>query len=411
MSQPDLRILEQLDVYDDDRLAGTLKRTKRGAEFTYEPAYQQEELTRNGMGVAFTLTPRESRHISSGANLHPFFAGLLPEGLRLKALRTLLKTSEDDMFTMLAALGSNCIGNVYVRTGKEEPQGHDDAIAPEDVSFAELFEESIYDSRSNQRDRDPGIPGVMPKISASMISFPVSVKNRGKQYLLKLGSADHPHLVENEHYFMQMAKDCGLRAAVTSIVHDRDGKAGLLVERFDRRYDPATKALQRLHQEDACQFLDRYPQDKYRLSLREICEGIVTLSSTPLLDVRALIEIYLFSYLIGNGDLHAKNISLLVSAAKSEVELSPAYDLLSTLPYGDRKMALRMNGRDDEFTKRDFVKFGGHFGLREKAILSMIEKIAAKSAPWIKQLGDAGFVARKAKDIEQKYLVRVQGLA
>jgi hypothetical protein len=48
----------------------------------------------------------------------------------------------------------------------------------------------------------------------------------------------------------------GLATAETRLVFDRDGRSGLLVTRFDRR------AGRRLHQEDACQLLDRYPADK-----------------------------------------------------------------------------------------------------------------------------------------------------
>lgn len=407
MSLLDLRQLEKLDVYDDTRFAGTLHRTKRGAEFTYDAKYRDEELSRNGIGIAFNLSPQQETHIAAGTNLHTFFAGLLPEGLRLKALRTLVKTSEDDLFTMLAALGSNCIGNVFVRSGIEEERTKIDVQSPGEVSFLELFEQSIYDPSSAQRDRDPGVPGVMPKISASMVSFPISLKNRPKQYLLKLGTPEHPHLIENEHFFMQVAADCGIRVAATSIVHDRDNKAGLLVERFDRRFDPAAKSTRRLHQEDACQFLDRYPQDKYRVSMREICEAVSRLSSTPLLDIRGILEMYVFSYLIGNGDLHAKNISLLRTFQSGEVELSPAYDLLSTLPYGDRKMALRMNGRDDEFTKKDFIAFGEMFGVRERAVRSMIDKLATRISTWIPRLDDAGFQSKKARDIAKTFQDRV----
>jgi|LakMenEpi03Aug12_release.lakeMendotaPanAssembly.Ray.scaffolds.fasta_scaffold318004_2 serine/threonine-protein kinase HipA len=67
-------------------------------------------------GVACTLPPVSSRYPVTGVNLHPFFAGLLPEGIRLKALKNSLKTSEDNLFAMLLALGEESIGDVYVES-------------------------------------------------------------------------------------------------------------------------------------------------------------------------------------------------------------------------------------------------------------------------------------------------------
>ena len=59
-----------------------------------------------------------------------------------------------------------------------------------------------------------------------------------------------------------------------------------------------------------------------------------------------------YSYLIGNGDLHARNVSLLVQP-NGRIVLAPAYDLLSTVPYGDRRLALKVEGRDDNVKRRD----------------------------------------------------------
>ena len=42
---------------------------------------------------------------------------------------------------------------------------------------------------------------------------------------------------------------------------------------------------------------------------------------------------FVFNYLIGNSDAHAKNIAFLVSPGR--IDLAPAYDLLSVRPYGD----------------------------------------------------------------------------
>jgi serine/threonine-protein kinase HipA len=55
----------------------------------------------------------------------PFFAGLLPEGARLVALITRLKTSAADEFSLLVAVGGDTIGDVRVLpegAAPEEPE-------------------------------------------------------------------------------------------------------------------------------------------------------------------------------------------------------------------------------------------------------------------------------------------------
>jgi serine/threonine-protein kinase HipA len=51
---------------------------------------------------------------TEGVNLHTFFAGLLPEGLRFEALVRAAKTSRDDLFSLLLLAGSEAIGDVRV---------------------------------------------------------------------------------------------------------------------------------------------------------------------------------------------------------------------------------------------------------------------------------------------------------
>jgi serine/threonine-protein kinase HipA len=114
---------------------------------------------------------------------------------------------------------------------------------------------------------------VMPKLSASMITFPVKLKEKRKAYLLKLQPQEYPKLIENEYMFMRVAKACGLTTADVAMVGDSKGQKGLLVTRFARHYDKTAKTIRKLHQEDGCQILGAYPYDKYRLSIRNPGEG------------------------------------------------------------------------------------------------------------------------------------------
>ena len=390
MKLTELKSLNKLSVYKDRELAGELLRLEKGVRFLYDGEY----LKRNSTSIAFHLPVRKEPYDFYGDNLPPFFAGLLPEGLRLSALIASIKTSASDMFSLLAASGADAIGDVSIRVDNVASNSDKD-IETEDlssVSFQELFEESIKAPHLKDRLRDPGFAGVMPKVSAQMISVPIAARN--KSYILKLNAPDLPNLIKNEQFFMESASTLGLLAAKTFILKDRDGLEGLLVERFDRI--SIKRKIHQLHQEDACQFLDRFPQDKYRLSCREIAAGIVQWSTSPAIEVSRLIHLLAASYVIGNGDLHAKNISLLADTSGSRIILSPVYDFLSTLPYGDSKMALQFEGRDDNLTRKDFVRFANSFGVRDEVVLRILESIIKGAASILSKLDSIGF---KPKEI------------
>src|SRR5699024_2262614 len=61
------------------------------------------------------------------------------------------------------------------------------------------------------------------------------------------------------------------------------------------------------------------------------------------------------AWAMGNGDLHAKNLSVVGSADRT---VAPIYDIPSTVPYGDMTFALPLAGRRDNLTAKAFREFG-----------------------------------------------------
>jgi serine/threonine-protein kinase HipA len=396
----DPRSVERLDVYRNATLVGSLQRTTHGAMFEYDRAFFEAHHTLEG-GLA-THLPYAQRTIETrGVNLHTYFAGLLPEGLRLRALVARAKTSEDDQFTLLVAAGADCVGDLFPVLPGARPNLEGDQEEPTEldrISFASVFQRTL------DSDHEPVVAGVQEKLSPSVISFPFATA--GKRWILKLNPADKPRLVENEHFFMTMAKACGLDVAKTRLVHDRDGAAGLLVERFDRKREG--RQWRGIHQEDACQFLDRYPADKYRLSTSDLAQGLGRCPA-PVAERARLIEVVAFSYLVGNGDLHGKNVSL--SSANGSSQLSPAYDLLSTRPYKDLKLALKFEGRDDNVKRAHFIEFGRRFGVPPQAVEARLDRITSRATPFISRLGEIGFDGRSTKvltDLMKKRLAELR---
>ncbi len=240
-----LRALKQVTratVYKAGVRAGTLSRFEDRIRFEYDEDY-------TGPAVATTLPLGVHLEARSGGAVPPFFAGLLPEGRRLSAIRHATKTSVDDELSLLMAVGHDAIGDVQVLPEGSAPGRIE---TPPDVSglpFAELFARVI---QPDPIDR-VGLPGVQDKVSAGMISVPVSW--RDVPAILKLDPPEFPHLVENELFFYRAARASGLRTADAELVHDVVGAPGLLVRRFDRVPDPVGDGWRRLPQEDGCQVL------------------------------------------------------------------------------------------------------------------------------------------------------------
>ncbi|MBX7114695.1 MAG: HipA domain-containing protein [Myxococcaceae bacterium] len=391
MSTADARSVERLDIYRNDERVGSLRRNAEGGSvFEYDAAFFAAHRHLPG-GIATHLPYAKPSIESRGVNLPTYFAGLLPEGLRLRALVRRAKTSEDDLFTLLVAAGADCVGDLFPvlpGTNIAPLEAVPEETTPIDqISFADVLERSLVSAH------EPSIAGVQEKLSPSMISLPFAT--RGRKWILKLNPPDKALLVENEHFFMKAAKACGLDAAKTHLVRDRTGQAGLLVERFDRQR--INRLWRGMPQEDACQFLDKYPADKYRLSTSAIAEGLQRWCGAPAVECARLIELTAFSYLIGNGDLHAKNVS--ISGTRGILQLSQPYDLLSTRPYKDLKLALKLEGRDDNLKRRDFIAFGKRHGVAPQAVESRVDRIVAGVEPFIPRLAEIGFEARTTKQL------------
>jgi serine/threonine-protein kinase HipA len=400
------RFAERADVWKGTEQVGQLVRTEHGASFTYVAAYVASHTGDPARAVAFSLPVRAAPYEVFGTNLHTYFAGLLPEGLRLRALVRALKTSEDDLFSLLLASGADTVGDVAIASPGSAPREQApvaDTAKLSDVVFRELLDESLrYDADGG----DVAIAGVQPKVSAAMISFPVRALHKKRAHILKLSPVEFPRLVENEHFFMRVAKSLGISVADTRVVHDKTGEAGLLVDRFDRVPD-ASGTLRKLHQEDACQLLDRYPADKYRLNLSDVSRAL-EVCSAPLAERLKLLRLQALSYLIANGDMHAKNVS--VHAVSGRIALTPAYDLLSTLPYGDQTLALAMEGRDDKLRAHHFVDFGERVGVRRAATERMLRTICNGLTPWLAKLSEIGLDARRTAHMQRVMTQRIEAL-
>jgi serine/threonine-protein kinase HipA len=239
-----------------------------------------------------------------------------------------------------------------------------------DIRFWDLYFQSARGSTTNDQSIEPAIPGMQEKISASTITF--GVRFRGyPSGILKLNPRAYPKLVENEAFWLAVARDAEIEVSESRVVRDRDGESGLLVERFDRL---RTKlGILKRHQEDGCQLLDLPPAQKYTPSFNAVLKAILNVVDSPRTDALRALQLYMFSYAVGNADLHAKNLSVIWADA---TRLSPAYDLLSTLPYDlSTNMALTLDGKNDQFKWIHFRRFAHRFGVSDRAFTRAAQSI------------------------------------
>jgi serine/threonine-protein kinase HipA len=396
MSHIDLRKETHALVYKGDEIAGDLSRRGDDIVFTYRADYPV------ALGaVARTLPVRADPYVERGGAVPAFFAGLLPEGRRLSAIRAELKTSADDEFTQLIAVGEDCIGDVRVIAPDATSVLAPVEIGDAQLNFTQLFSQILRETPL----ADNAIPGVQDKISDSMIS--VTVTGKYGPAIVKLTPATHPRIVENEKFFLDLAKRCGLAVPRHEIVHDETGASALFVERFDRTVTRGQ--LTRIPQEDVLQVLGRWPNAKYLLSTREVFAAVGANTTAALPELQKLVVLFALSYVIGNGDLHGKNVSLYRSGGLWK--LTPAYDVLSTLPYGDQTMALDFEGRDDNIKIRDFVAIAGREGLNEKATRKAVAKVCTVAGAAIARLHEIGFDERTTDHLARVMAKRIGDLS
>jgi serine/threonine-protein kinase HipA len=138
----------------------------------------------------------------------------------------------------------------------------------------------------------------------------------------------------NEHFCLQLAARVGLISAESRIL-EIGGNKVLCVKRYDRTLDPGGKII-RWHQEDTCQAMGRYPNQKYQADggpgAAEIVGLLDRFSDDREDDIWRFIMALALNWVIAGTDAHSKNYSLLHGPGNF-LRLAPAYDLASWLPY------------------------------------------------------------------------------
>ena len=336
-----------LNVYHDRELVGQLVQDD-GGQMTFQ--YDKDWLTKPEPNpLSRSLPLREELFMQK--DCRAFFGGTLPEEGNRKVIARILGISDKNDFAMLEQIGGECAGAISFLPEDEEIAENDDRYRElDDDELAKILRE--LPRRPLMAGEDGirlSLAGAQDKIAVRVDDAKISIP-RGSApstHVLKPAIDTYEGVVFNEAFCMTLANACDLNTAPIEIgkIEDIDY---LLAQRYDRIQDNEGN-IQRLHQEDFCQALGIPSEIKYQSEggpgLADSFTLIRDASSTPALDLIALLDAVIFNLLIGNHDAHAKNFSLLYMPDRS-IRLAPLYDLVCTVFYAELtdKMAMKIGG-------------------------------------------------------------------
>ena len=309
------------------------------------------------------------------ARLLPFFSNLLPEGHMRSYLAERAGVNEKREFFLLWALGSDLPGAVTVTPANGEAW-------PIDIDHRD--EPGRHGREHALRFSLAGVQLKFSAVRAARGGLTIPVRGTGGSWIVKLPSREFEHVPENEFSMMTLARLIGMDVPALQLV-DPDaignlpGGVGALkgqalaIERFDRLGDGT-----RVHVEDFAQIFGVYPEDKYRKASASNIANVIG-SEASEVDTAEFVRRLTYNALIGNGDMHLKNWSLIYPDRRRAV-LAPAYDLVSTVPYiaGDRAaLNFSRTRRFDQFSEDELAHLAARACLPARLVLDTARETVA----------------------------------
>lgn len=173
----------------------------------------------------------------------------------------------------------------------------------------------------------------------------------------------------------------------------KKGGLNYITRRIDRTADG-----RKLLMEDMCQLAGRLTEQKYQGSYEMITELIRRYSSVANLDIVNYWEQVIFSWIVGNADMHLKNFSL-ISEKLGRYVLTPTYDQVSTaivMPEDTEELALPLNGFKKKLMRMDFMQAMEATGLSPQVAERIVNHFTTLPTKWFPCIDDS-FVS-----VEQK---------
>jgi len=315
------------------RRIGTIRQRGDYTQFTFIEEYLDDPV-RPTLGLRFEENLRAP--YASALRLPRWFSNLLPEGPLREWIAADRGVALDREMELLAQVGHDLPGAVRVVSANES--GADDEW--EHTPAPEEGASSAHDGLSPWRF---SLAGVALKFSMLERGDRLTIPAVGEQgdWLVKFPDYKFADVPRNEFAVMSLAQAVGINTPEVRMLH-RDVLTDVPqrlwpnseewaygIRRFDRAPDQQRTPI---HIEDLAQVRDKYPQAKYEGSFDTV--AALTYRGHDLEALQEFARRLAFNVMIGNGDAHLKNWSL-IYADQRVPTLSPAYDLVSTVQYRD----------------------------------------------------------------------------
>lgn len=279
----------------------------------------------------------------------------------------------------------------------------------------EIDEKSLEALATESTNKGLTVPGVQKKLSLHLHSEGgkprLTLVNYPTGYILKPQVNEFEALPESEQLVMCMADVSGISTVPHALVRSGNSLA-YITKRIDRIIHNADVKM--LAMEDFCQLDLRLTADKYKGSYERCAKVIKTYSSQAGLDSAELFMRLVFSFIVGNSDMHLKNFSLIeTSEGSSTYVLSPAYDLLPVnviMPEDNEEFALALNGKKTHIRKKDFFVFADRCEITKVSAEKMITKIISMKAKYIEMCSNSNLPEHLKKSFVELINNRCRGL-
>lgn len=258
-------------------------------------------------------------------------------------------------------------------------------FATKELPDIDISSEVIEQLAAQSTSKGLTVTGVQKKLSLYLSNNKnekprLTLVNYPTGYILKPQTRDYACLPEAEYFVMKAAQLTGIKTVPFALI-----KAGDSFAYITKRIDRTQKG--KLAMEDFCQLDGRLVEDKYKGSYERCGNVISKFSSMQKLDKTELFIRIVFSFIIGNSDMHLKNFSLIETDVNSQnYVLSDAYDLLPVNivnPYDDEETALTLNGKKHNIRRKDFLKLAESYEIDERIATKLINNIIAKKDLYI----------------------------
>lgn len=287
-----------------------------------------------------------------------------------------------------------------VEDNRYSPQGL--KLLRNGLSDLQLFEYTAEEQRKEayRRASKMSIQGVQPKLSAilDLKHQKFALVDRGGRYILK---PQHPYfqqMPENEDLTMRLAGMIDLEIPFHGMIWVKDNSLTYFIKRFDRRGQNDKVPV-----EDFAQLAGMSRDTKYNYSMENVVKLVNKYCTFPAIEKVKLFKLVLFSFIIGNDDMHLKNFSIINMNGK--IQLSPCYDLLNTvIEYRkpEEEIALPLSGKMKNLTKKMLIKYFGkeRCELSDKVIDAVLTNIFNVVPEWKGMIGNSFLT----EEMQEKYI-------